>query len=179
MTIKKLIGSDPNQISLNRDLGSMAFQDYNGFSVSNNTLGLFGYGKKFYENVFTFNNSAGNKTLSLTGLTMADFGMGFPTTLIIHHGMVGLTDAGSWCQMLVNYRGDYVGSGFSVTSQGSFRYASTAGQSFTFGLTSVASGNSTTVPSLALTASGPDVGAGGYTNMVKVVGYYSNTTTVP
>jgi hypothetical protein len=27
MTIKKLIGSDPNQISLNRDLGSMAFQD--------------------------------------------------------------------------------------------------------------------------------------------------------
>jgi hypothetical protein len=28
MTIKRLIGPDPNQISLNRDLGTMAFQDY-------------------------------------------------------------------------------------------------------------------------------------------------------
>ena len=179
MTIKRLIGTDPNQVPLNRDLGTMAYQDYNAFSVSNNTLGLFGYGKKFYENVFTFTNSAGNKTLSLTGLTMADFSTGYPTTLVIHHGMLGLTDAASWCQMLVNYRGDYVGSGFSVTSQGSIRNASTAGQSFTFGLTSVGSGNSSTVPSLALTASGPDVGAGGYTNYVKVVGYYSSMISVP
>jgi len=179
MTIKKLIGTDPNQIPLNRDLGSMAYQDYDNFSVSNNTLGLFGYGKKFYENYFSFSNSAGNKTLALTGLTLADFATGQTTTLIIHHGMPGLTDASGWCQMIVNYRSDYVGTVYTVISQGSWRNASTAGQSFTFALTSVASGLSTTVPSLTLTASGPDVGAGGYTHYVKVVGYYSSLSTIP
>lgn len=31
MTIKKLIGSDPNQVPMNRDLGSMAYQDAANF----------------------------------------------------------------------------------------------------------------------------------------------------
>lgn len=31
MTVKKLIGNDPNQVSLNRDLGSAAFQNANSF----------------------------------------------------------------------------------------------------------------------------------------------------
>jgi hypothetical protein len=38
MTIKRLIGPDPNQISLNRDLGTMAFQDSNNVGIGNSLL---------------------------------------------------------------------------------------------------------------------------------------------
>ena len=37
MTIKRLIGSDPNQISLNRDLGSAAFNDATNFAQTTST----------------------------------------------------------------------------------------------------------------------------------------------
>jgi hypothetical protein len=37
MTIKRLIGSDPNQISLNRDLGSAAFNDAGNFAQTTST----------------------------------------------------------------------------------------------------------------------------------------------
>ena len=49
MTIKKLIGPDPNQISLNRDLGTMAFQDYIVKPVFRVTL---------YSDVTTYTNDA-------------------------------------------------------------------------------------------------------------------------
>ena len=39
MTIKRLIGSDPNQVSRNRDLGSMAFQDAKSITVGTATVG--------------------------------------------------------------------------------------------------------------------------------------------
>jgi hypothetical protein len=38
MTIKRLIGTDPNQVPLNRDLGSMAYQDSNNIAIANSLL---------------------------------------------------------------------------------------------------------------------------------------------
>jgi hypothetical protein len=45
-TYKRLIGSDPNQVSLNRDLGSMAFQDSTSVSIGNSlNIGINGSAK--------------------------------------------------------------------------------------------------------------------------------------
>ena len=42
-TYKRLIGSDPNQVSLNRDLGTMAFQDSTSVSIGNSlNIGVSG-----------------------------------------------------------------------------------------------------------------------------------------
>lgn len=68
--LKKLIGSDPNQVSLNRDLGSMAFQDSAGARIETAQIDTV-LGK-----VYASTSTSGGTSIIDTGLTLNNYDSG-------------------------------------------------------------------------------------------------------
>jgi hypothetical protein len=67
MTIKRLLGSAPSQVSRNKDLGNMAFQDRDGINITGGTATLAGVTQSASSTGYNFsaNSTAAGKTSTL------------------------------------------------------------------------------------------------------------------
>lgn len=67
MTIKRLFGFEPNQVSMNRDLGTMAFQDANNVTLDN--LGV----NNIWMKTYTSTSTSGGTSIIDTGIIVSNF----------------------------------------------------------------------------------------------------------